>query len=276
MAAFTLALVLLAVTAGTASTSLYEHAEALMAYVAALTLALVLLAVSILPRRRSLTRVAAFTLALVLLAVTLLWPASQESLYEHAEALMASSRYTDWVTARDQYLEPLDRRFPRNPYRKRTTRWRDQILLKEAEQGAVYPQSAAYLFVFAHAAATEASKHRDDKGAVHEWKKLAAKLHPNNPEQLKWYLAALTRADQLERTIRDRRRFVEEQIGLANGVRYAGQTDAAMARFNNLREQYKGYTDLADLLAALPGKPAPRPSTPGSSPPSGSESAAPK
>ncbi len=63
------------------------------------------------------------------LIVYLVWPDSQESLYKHAEALMASTRYADWVAARDNYLEQLDHRFPENPYREQTTRWRDRILL---------------------------------------------------------------------------------------------------------------------------------------------------
>ena len=36
-------------------------------------------------------------------------------------------------TARDDYLDPLDKRFPNNPYREQTRKWRDKILLDDAE-----------------------------------------------------------------------------------------------------------------------------------------------
>ncbi len=37
------------------------------------------------------------------------------------------------MTALDDYINPLDERFPDNPYREQTRKWRDQILLEEAE-----------------------------------------------------------------------------------------------------------------------------------------------
>jgi eukaryotic-like serine/threonine-protein kinase len=211
------------------------------------------------------------------LIVYLVWPASQESLYKHAETLMASSRYADWVMARDEYLEPLDRRFPENPYHEQTRRWRDKILLADAERRVEYltaPVKTRFSdptndteghFVIAHAAATFASGHGDDRGALQKWKEMAAKLNPDDLEERKWYLIALNRADQLERTIRDRRRLVEEQVRLANELGQAGRTDAAMGIFKKLREQYKDYTDLAELLASLPESPPAGASPPGSS-----------
>jgi serine/threonine-protein kinase len=219
------------------------------------------------------------------LIVYLVWPPGQEWLYKHAETLMVSSRYTDWVTARDEYLEPLDRRFPNNPYREQSTRWRDKILLADAERRVEYltapvktrfsdpTNDAEGSFVLAHAAATFASGHGDDLGAVTKWKEMAAKLHPDDPEERKWYLMAGLRADQLERTIRDRRKLVEEKIQLADEWRRAGRTDAAMVIYKQLRELYKDYTDLADVFAALPEQPAAGKSTPGS--PSGPSSGPP-
>jgi serine/threonine-protein kinase len=223
------------------------------------------------------------------LILYLVWPPGQEYLYKHAEALMASSRYSDWVMARDEYLEPLDRRFPTNPYREQTTKWRDKILLADAERRVEYltapvqtsfskpTNHAESLFVIAHTAATVASGHGNDPAAVERWKEMAGKLNPDDPEERKWYLMALHRAEQLDRTISDRRKLVEEQIRLADELRQAGRTEAAMAIFNKLREQYKDYTDLADLFAALPAQPAAGPSTsgpPGS--PAGSSPPAPE
>ena len=46
---------------------------------------------------------------------------------------MASTQRRDWLTALDDYIKPLEERFPDNPYRDQTQKWRDKILLDEAE-----------------------------------------------------------------------------------------------------------------------------------------------
>ena len=63
----------------------------------------------------------------------LVWPPSAEYLYKQAETLMASRSRADWRTARDEYIKPLDDRFPNHPYREQTREWRDKILLEDAE-----------------------------------------------------------------------------------------------------------------------------------------------
>ena len=213
------------------------------------------------------------------LIVYLVWPPGQESLYKHAEALMASDSRSDWINARDEYLEPLDRRFPNHPYREQTTRWRDRILLRDAEGRAGYltapvvtainqPKTdAERQFVITHAVAAEASKRGDDLAAVQQWKELAAKFRPEDKDERQWYLLALHRADQLEAAIRDRRQFVETQLRLAGEAIRAGRPNQAIAIRSKLVEQYAGYTDLADLFpgAALqPGAGSSPPASPGS------------
>jgi hypothetical protein len=215
------------------------------------------------------------------LIVYLVWPPGQEALYKKAEALMATDRYPDWVTARDEYLEPLDRRFPDNPYHEQTTRWRDRILLADAERRVEYlaaPVPTRFskptnhgesLFVIAHTAASVASGHGDDKGALKQWTEMAAKLNRDDLEERKWYLMALHQAEQLERTMADRRKIVEEQVHFAEELRRAGRAEAAAAIEDKLRAQYKDYTDLTDLLQALPApaatdRPTPEKPAPGS------------
>jgi hypothetical protein len=48
-----------------------------------------------------------------------LWPPGAEYLFRQAEARMASNDRRDWLDARDNYIDPLDRRFPAHPYRER-------------------------------------------------------------------------------------------------------------------------------------------------------------
>ena len=207
------------------------------------------------------------------LIVYLVWPPGQEYLYKHAEALMASTHRSDWIKARDEYFDQLDRRFPDNPYREQGARWRDKILLDEAESRSVYlgadrvtvinqpNTNAERLFVLINGVATEASKRGDDLAALQQWKDMAAKLKPDDKDDRPWYLLALHRAEQLENAIRDRRQFVETQLRLADEADRTGRPNQAITIRSKLVDQYAGYTDLADLFpgtAAQPGTaPAP-------------------
>ncbi len=85
----------------------------------------------------------ALVLALLLVAgiiVYFSWPYSQDELYRKAEALMASSKRSDWHEARDEYLDKLDQRFPNHPFREQIQKWRDKIALEDAERRAAVPE----------------------------------------------------------------------------------------------------------------------------------------
>jgi eukaryotic-like serine/threonine-protein kinase len=205
------------------------------------------------------------------LIVYMVWPPGREYLYKHAEALMASTERSDWIKARDEYLEPLDRRFPDNPYHEQTRQWLDKILLGDAEARAGYISStdgpawsqpknnAERQFYFANKAAVEASKGGNDQYAFQLWKDLSAKLKPDDKEDRLWYLLALHRADQLEAMMRDRRQFVEEQMRIANDAFRAGRSNQAMAIRSKLVDEYSRYTDLADLFSGVTEQPGPGP-----------------
>jgi len=215
------------------------------------------------------------------LIVYLVWPPGQEYLYERAKALMASPHRRDWITARDEYLEPLDRRFPDHPHREETARWRDQILLDEAESRAEIlaapvrtkfsePNSnAERRFVIAHTLAAAASQRGNDLAALQQWKDLASKLKADDKDERPWYLLAIHRAEQLEKAIRDRRQFVEAQIRVAAEAYAAGRPGETKAILDKLKEQYARYTDLADLFQEVTPQPAAGPALPGPPAPTG-------
>jgi eukaryotic-like serine/threonine-protein kinase len=198
------------------------------------------------------------------LIVYLVWPPGQDYLYKHAEALMASTHRSDWVNARDEYLEPLDRRFPNNPYREQSARWRDKILLDEADSRSVYlaadrvtpinepKDNAERLFVLYNSMAAPASKGRDDIAALAYWKEMAARLKPDDKDDRPWYLLAVHRAEQLETAMSVRRQFVETQLRQADEAMRAGRPNQAIATKSQLVDQYKGYTDLKDLFPGVP------------------------
>jgi hypothetical protein len=240
---------------------------------------------------RGVFEVAGLLLALVAvggLIVYLVLPLGQEALYRKAEALMASPHRTDWLTARDEYLDQLDRRFTNNPYHEQTRKWRDKILLDEAEGRAniiTAPiksrlsepnTNAERQFRVTHDVVTDASNRRDDLAGLEQWRKLAMVLKPDDDEERPWFLLALRRAEQLEAAIHDRRLFVEKQLQIADEAFRTGHPNQAIAIRNKLLEQYAGYTDLPELSppASAPVHPAPGPKPPAEAAPA--EPTAPK
>jgi serine/threonine-protein kinase len=207
------------------------------------------------------------------------WPPSERYLYKQAEALMASTRRSDWVRARDEYLNTLDERFPNNPYKEQTRKWRDNILLDEAEgrgknlaSGLDIPltrpvNNAERKFVIANELASGASKRWDDLTAIRQWREFAEQVNPDDPEERQWHLLALHRIEQLENAITDRRQYIEKQLQVAQAAFLAGRFDEAQSIKSKLIDQFSRYTDLADIFADTPAPPGaqPKPASPGES-----------
>jgi serine/threonine-protein kinase len=220
---------------------------------------------------RALLETGGLILALVVIAgviVYLSWPYSQSELYRKAEALMSSSKRSDWVTARDEYLEKLDERFPDHPYREQTRKWRDKIALEDAERRAGFlngplptepANTAERAFKIANAVAVEATRRNDDLGALEQWRKLAEVLKTDDPDDRGWHLLALRRAEGLDNAIKDRRQIVLKLMDDAEVAFRAGRTKEATAIKNKLIDDYSRYTDLSDLF---PPPPANTPGTP--------------
>jgi eukaryotic-like serine/threonine-protein kinase len=207
----------------------------------------------------------------------LVWPPSAEYLFKHAEVLMASSRRADRLTARDDYIKELDRRFPDNPYREQTRKWVDQILLEDAESRAKFLTSgvktsftepgndAERKLKIAHELATSASERKDDLAAIRQWQGLSEQVNANDPDERKWHLLALSRIQQLEHAIADRHKYIEKQLEDADAAFQAGRLEDSLAIKKKLVEQFSQYTDLSELFsksAVAPGSEARPPASP--------------
>jgi serine/threonine-protein kinase len=187
------------------------------------------------------------------------YPPSAGYLYRQAEALMISTRRADWQTAVEEYLNPLDKRFPDNPYREQTQQWRDKLLLDDAENRAKVLTSGLNIrmaepnnnaerrFLVAHAVAQQASNRGDDRAAIRPWQELAEELK-SDPDERLWHLLALHRVAQLENVIKVRRETVEKLQAEADAARLAGRFEDADTIKARLKEQYSKYTDLADVF----------------------------
>ena len=64
------------------------------------------------------------------------WPPSAEYFFRQAQPLMASTHRSDWVNAQEFYLDELDQKHPDHPYKDQVRKWRDKILLDDAENRA--------------------------------------------------------------------------------------------------------------------------------------------
>ncbi len=202
------------------------------------------------------------------------WPPSAGYLYRKAEALMASTRRTDWMTARDDYLDPLDSRFPDNPYHEQTQKWRDKILLAVAEGRSkilTSPVKTTFSepandverqYVIAQTLASRASERGDDLGAIKYWGEYGGVLKADDPDQRPWRLLAQKEIDALKNTIEDRRQAVARQIASAEAAIQAGKMSEAEAIRGQLIKQYSRFTDLADVFGPNPGAGQPAPAEP--------------
>jgi serine/threonine protein kinase len=207
------------------------------------------------------------------------WPPSAQYLYRQAEALMASQRRSDRITARDEFLDPLDQRYPDHPYREQTRKWRDEIMLEDAEGRAKTLSSAVKIpgltdptsnaerqYVSFDVQAAKAASEGNELMAAMYWKEMAKVLKADDPDERPWHLLAQKRASELETRIRERRAFVVEQLQRADAAFQAGRPTESLAIRSMLVEKYGRYSDLSDLLGGSPGAQPPESGHPNDSP----------
>ncbi|MDR3620238.1 MAG: protein kinase [Paludisphaera borealis] len=203
-----------------------------------------------------------------------LWPPSAQYLYRQAVPLMESSRRSDWLTALEEYIDPLDTKHPNHPYHAQTQAWRDAIALDEAESRSKMLASAIatpfsepktngerqYVGSFSLATKAAAAGHEDL--AAKYWREMTGTLNVDDPDERKWILLSQKRAEELETKIRERRAFVEDQLRKADAAFRGGRPNEAITIHAMLKEKFAQYADLADLLAPAPLPEAPSEPTP--------------
>jgi serine/threonine-protein kinase len=202
------------------------------------------------------------------------WPPSAKYLYKQAEILMASPHRSDWKTARDEYLNPLDERFKNHPYKELTQKWRDRLLLEEAEsRGRALSSKADIIlthpvddaersFIIAHDLASGAHNRGDDLTAIHQWREFDQQVKADDPAERKWHLLAVHRVEELENAITDRRQSVLKQLGLAETAFQSGRFDEAVTIRSKLVDEFSRFTDLADIFSATSAAPGSEPKGP--------------
>ena len=170
----------------------------------------------------------------------LVWPPSAETLFHNAEKLMASANRHDWIAARDNYIEVLDRKHPNHPYKQTLTAWRDKLLLADAEGRAKTLQSAVrtplsepqtkneqrYREFWIIIAGKQEKQPDDLAGQKIYYEEFAKPLDENVPDDRQWILLARERIKDLENQEVKRRETV---TGLLERLRKAIETGDATA-----------------------------------------------
>jgi len=203
------------------------------------------------------------------------WPPGDRYLHAHAEALMASADPLDWLRARDEYLAPLDRRFPHHAYKAQTEAWLDRIDLRDADRRAENLEKtnlaafskpkneAEALFQTTFVEASAARNRHHDVDAHDLWRRMEAQLIKDGREDRGWLLLARNRAEAIAKEVRHRHEVVSGLLAKATIPDQLATSEAAQKyRLDLLRDvvaRFEKYPDVADLVtiakAALPPEP---------------------
>lgn len=189
-------------------------------------------------------------LALIGFVGYMLWPPSSRYLYKKAEVLMESSSRSDWVRARERYVEPLQSRFP--DYEAETVNgWLDKILKREAEDRAVFltgtnpitnraRNEAEELFKKAHQDASPVQDQRQYALALQCWAAFVEQLQRrDDPEERGWRLFGMDLvADQTEK-LEAQHKAAERELARAEELIEKGQSRLAGSQLNTFIENYQ-------------------------------------
>ena len=191
-------------------------------------------------------------------------PPGEKYLHRRAETLMASTNPLDWIRARDEYLEPLDRRFPGHPYREQTETWRDRIDVRDAERRAANLEKANLaafskpnneaeaLFQHTFEEVTAARKLAHDGDAAVLWREMENQLAREGREDRGWYLVAKARAEDVEKAMKRRHETVADLLAKAIMPDQLARTEAALRyrdeKLRDIVDRFEKYPDVADLV----------------------------
>jgi serine/threonine protein kinase len=198
-----------------------------------------------------------------------LWPKSASYLYSHAEALMAQPNHTDWSLALEQYIDPLDSRYPNHSFKAQTEAWRDKIALNAAERragrletskgsGLAGPSSdveTLYLRTFEDAKALIEQYKAPE--ALTVWEKSLEAYAPFGQEARGWVLLTKGRIKALTAEIARRRATAESLLAEADLAEKSLNEDRAESLRRDVIQTYARHPELRDLIdrarSALPG-----------------------
>ncbi|MDX2038067.1 MAG: serine/threonine-protein kinase [Isosphaeraceae bacterium] len=195
------------------------------------------------------------------------WPPSAEYLFSQADKMMASNERTDWTLAVEEYLDPLDSRFPNHPWKDQTEAWRDKVALKSASDRAELMRKAnndAEEYYLGVSEEVKAAVGRGDElDAARRWREMETKLAQRGPAERGWTLLAKRNAETLEKAIAGRASAIAEVAAKADELDAQGAAETAANLRRATIDQYAKFTDtvraLESMRSKLPTRPAASP-----------------
>jgi hypothetical protein len=202
-------------------------------------------------------------LAVVVCAITwAAWPASEETLYREAAALMASTDSVDWYRARDAYLVPLRERFPDGKYTQQVQAWLDQIEMEQAEnrlrlnaQLGKPPGSEAERL---YAEGLRYEQFGDRVTALAKYRGLSNLLSSSEDKAIRPFMNLAQRkvneilqgdASGVSDADFDRPQFLRDQLAHADELKKAGKLMEAQRVWESIVALYSGNRELEPLVA---------------------------
>jgi serine/threonine-protein kinase len=171
------------------------------------------------------------------------WPLSPEGLYRRGAALMASEDPADWEYAWEEYLQPLQTKYPDHPHQEELGAFREKLRTYESEKEARRETRQARAMSepewFYHLALRLRQTGQEEE-AREVWRQLVAAWQ-DVPSQAPWVRLARERLDEPADKIATPRDLepVDQALDLADNHRQEGNPEKADAILNALRGLYR-------------------------------------
>jgi hypothetical protein len=180
------------------------------------------------------------------------WPASAETLFRRADAVMHSENPDDWEGAWDD-LDTLEHKYPENPHRDQVRQYKQQILDYRAEWQAARDARRAGVTTEAQWFYEEGLRlqQRGDTAAAEKlWRNLVRSFH-GVPAEEKWVRLAEQQLDKPgEHILSEEKRWapVREALKRARTLRDEGKEQEAEGIWQGLEELYRNDPSAASIV----------------------------
>jgi hypothetical protein len=191
-----------------------------------------------------------FALCLGILVWTF-WPSSAEGLYQRGAALMASANPDDWEQAWDNYLQPLQERFPDHGHQAEMAEFSRRIQARQAEKSAAQATRRAGPMTEPQWFYQEGLRLRqqgDEAGARRRWRALV-EAFGGVPAEAPWVRLAQARlAEEPAKSVERHLQAVRQAWEHVRALRAEGKAEQADQAEKALRELYQNDPEALAIL----------------------------
>lgn len=192
---------------------------------------------------------AACLLVVVGTVAWLAWPAGEEELFAKAEQLMAGTDPLQWKQARENYLEPLLKRFPDSKHAPQARTWIDQIEMAAAERRLTMHEKFGNYDTEAERLYADARRYEqfgDRVTALEKYRSIPQLIQAEGKERPYVKLAERRASELLSRTdaLGDRLALVEARLDDADRLETDGKRMEARKIWNSIVTLYGDNREL--------------------------------